>query len=81
MASLSVSPGHAVANLGCVTCGNYPQVERAVTDLRRITGVILNDARLCKARHRVKFVGWGIAKIVEYDVADYEILVGRIHSG
>ena len=81
VASLRVSPGYAVANLGCVTGRNYPQLERTVTNLRRITGVILNDAILREARHRVECGGWGIVNIVEYDVADYEILVARIHTG
>lgn len=82
VASLELSSGQHVVDLGCGTGEAFDDLRRAVGPSGHITGVDLSASMLDKARARVARQGWENVDLVQADLAEWQVPAGvdAVHS-
>ena len=69
VASLDLSPGDTVVDLGCGTGANLPHLRDAVGPTGTVVGVDLTPGMLAQAARRVEAAGWRNVHLVQGDAA------------
>jgi len=69
VASLDLSPGDSVVDLGCGTGANLPHLRQAVGPAGTVVGVDLTSGMLAQAEQRVEAAGWQNVHLVRGDAA------------
>jgi len=72
VASLGLSPGDTVVEIGCGTGLNFGYLQDAVGGQGRIIGVDLTDAMLEQAGNRIRRNGWTNVELVHADAATFD---------
>ncbi|MFB6207055.1 MAG: class I SAM-dependent methyltransferase [Haloglomus sp.] len=67
VATLDLSPGDVVVEMGCGTGANLPYLRRAVGDSGRVVGVDLTGPLLGRARERIAREDWNNVHVVQGD--------------
>jgi len=68
-ASLALSPGDTVVEMGCGTGANFPHLRDRVGDAGRVVGLDLVPGMLRRARERIARAGWENVQVLRADAA------------
>ncbi|MFQ5583398.1 MAG: class I SAM-dependent methyltransferase [Calditrichia bacterium] len=74
--ALNLKPGDTVVDMGCGTGLNFPLLQQAAGESRRIIGVDITEAMLAQARKRIRKHTWRNLELVKCDGVDFQFPAG-----